>query len=141
MRRRILRTVIGLMGVLAAVGAAAGAESLGQDAAGALYDPGGRRDPFAPLVLNGRYVGQEGTRAFSAIRPELYGILWDPAGNSIALINDGEARVGDAVGGYRVEEIRKDAVVLRNGGEPVVLTISFESPVSGTSDLTGGEGQ
>jgi len=67
----------------------------------------------------------------------LYGILWDSAGNSIALINDTEVKVGDTVKGYRVTEIRQDAVVLTNGGEPVVLQIAFETPPSGTT--TGGE--
>ena len=58
----------------------------------------------------------------------LYGILWEPGGQSIALINDLETKVGDAVGGYQVKEIRRDAVVLVNGGEPVVLSISFDDP-------------
>ena len=106
----------------------------------ATYDPGGRRDPFAPLVVDGHYVTPQETRGFPGTKPELYGILWDPTGTSIALINDTEAKVGDKVGDYQVAEIRKDAVVLRNGGEPLVLTISFDS-AEGSSVPTGGGGQ
>jgi hypothetical protein len=69
----------------------------------------------------------------------LYGVLWDPGGKSIALINDGEARVGDVIGEYKVLEIRKDSVVLANGGEPVVLEIAYEqAPKSPSGAVTGG---
>ena len=105
-----------------------------------LYEAGGRRDPFMPLVVDGKPVNQQGGQGFSGARPELFGILWDPGGKSIALINDLEAKVGDKVGEYQVAEIRRDAVVLRNGGEPLVLSISF-GPAEGSSDLTGGEGR
>jgi hypothetical protein len=79
----------------------------------------------------------------AASKPVLYGILWDPGGQSIALINDAEVKVGDAVSGYRVKEIRQDAVVLINGGVPVVLEIAFEAPPSTLSPgaTTGGEGR
>ena len=75
-------------------------------------------------------------------KPVLYGILWDPGGNSIALINDGEVKVGDAVGEYLVKEIRHDAVVLENGGEPVVLRMAFDTPPSKLPPgaTKGGEG-
>ena len=106
-----------------------------------VYDPGGHRDPFVPLVRDGRLVGVAKPGGMTADRPVLYGILWDPDGRSIALINEMETKVGDTVAGYRVSEIRKDAVVLTNGGEPLVLMISFE-PLPGASGdtTTGGEG-
>ena len=93
------------------------------------YDPAGHRDQFIPLVRDGRMVGSVTGKLASALdQPVLYGILWEPGGQSIALINDLETKVGDAVGGYQVKEIRRDAVVLVNGGEPVVLSISFDDP-------------
>lgn len=96
---------------------------------GFYYDPGGHRDPFVPLVRDGRLVGmvKPGGSAGPS-QPTLYGILWDPKGQSIALINDGEAKLGDTIAGYQVKEIRKDAVVLSNGGEALVLQISFDAP-------------
>ena len=77
-----------------------------------------------------------------ATKPILYGVLWDPGGHSIALINDGEFKAGETVGVYEVLEIRHDAVVLSDGGEPVVLQITFDAPLSqGKRSATkGGEG-
>ena len=103
------------------------------------YDPAGHRDPFVALVRDGRLVGSvTQTGRVAADRPVLYGILWDPSGRSIALINDAELKVGDTVAGYRVAEIRQDAVVLANGGEPLVLTISFEEPSVAPGGTTKG---
>ncbi len=107
------------------------------------YDAGGHRDPFLPLVVNGRPVGWTVKPGVETSQPVLYGILWDPGGQSLALINDGEYRAGDTIGTYQVKEIRKDAVVLENGGEPVVLTIVFDAPSSKLSPDTtkGGQGR
>ena len=102
------------------------------------YNTHGRRDPFVPLVRDGRLVSVQGMFA-EATRPVLYGILWDPGGASLALINDAEVKVGDVIGTYRVAEIRPDAVVLNNGGAPVVLQISYDVPPK-TGGPKGGEG-
>jgi len=58
--------------------------------------------------------------------PTLYGVLWDPEGISIALINDEELQVGNMMGEYILKEIREDSVILMYGGEPLVLRISFD---------------
>ena len=104
------------------------------------YDSKGLRDPFVPLVRDGRLVGVEAGRRVNAARPVLYGVLWDPSGRSIALINDEEVQVGEQIAGYQLMEIREDAVVLKNGDEPVVLRISFEIPSDTASPgaTTGG---
>ncbi|MCI0561609.1 MAG: pilus assembly protein PilP, partial [Nitrososphaera sp.] len=93
------------------------------------YDEKGRRDPFVPLVKDGRLIASQSSRS-SGETPVLYGVLWEVGGRSIALINDVEARVGDMIGEYKVVEIREDAVVLESGGESVVLKISFDKPPS-----------
>lgn len=94
------------------------------------YDAKGRRDPFLPLVRDGQFVhvtGADSGFTSSLGATTLSGILWDAGGNSIALINGTEAKVGDSVDGYQISEIREDAVVLTNGGEPVVLQITFDA--------------
>jgi hypothetical protein len=125
-------------GVLAAAGwlhgpvyARAAADEPAPEGGSARYDSKGRRDPFSPLVRDGRLVGIVQTHAVQTSRPVLYGILWDAGGQSIALINDVEVKVGDTVGTYRVVEIRKDAVVLSDGREPVVLQLAFEPGAPG----------
>ena len=104
-----------------------------------VYDAKGRRDPFIPLVRNGQLInvtGQFGTLD----QPVLRGILWDPSGRSIALINDMEVNVGDLIGGYRVDAIRQDAVVLTvDGGEPLVLQLEFDLPDASSGTATGGK--
>ncbi len=92
------------------------------------YDAKGRRDPFGPLVRDGRVLSvvrvQENN---TGVLPLLYGILWDAHGNSIALINDQEAQEGDAVGGYTIKTIHERSVVLMmDTGEEVVLELTFE---------------
>ena len=103
------------------------------------YSAKGKRDPFVPLVRDGQLVSGAQSAAIESSAPMLHGILWDPYGQSIALINDLEAKVGDTVGEYQVIEIRHDAVVLSNGGEPVVLQINFDSPPSLPGTSLGGE--
>ena len=84
------------------------------------YDPQNQRDPFIPLVRQGKIESRQPVQA----TPVLTGILWDPDGNSIALINDSEVGVGDVVAGYQVVEIESAAVVLDRDGKHVVLEIS-----------------
>lgn len=93
-----------------------------------VYDAKGHRDPFIPLVKDGKLIGTQRGTPLDTAKPVLYGILWDPRGESIAMLNDTEVTVGDTVGIYEVLEIRKDAVVLSAGGDPLVLQIEFETP-------------
>ena len=106
------------------------------------YDLAGHRDPFVPLVQNGKVLTGPGAGGQGGgVKPVLHGILWDPGGQSLALINDGEVKVGDTIGGYRVDQIRQDAVVLSNGGESLTLQMLFDiSPkVSPKKNVRGGE--
>lgn len=125
--RRLLAGAV----LLAVAGLASAAEPLPQVEGLHLpyrYDPGTARDPFIALVREGRLIGGVPPGQTDMGKPVLFGILWDPGGRSIALINDVEVKVGDTVGPYRVTEIRPDAVVMNDGGEPLVLTIAFEEP-------------
>ena len=89
------------------------------------YQPN-TRDPFIPLIKDGKivvgYLSNQGKAT-----PVLNGILWDAGGQSIALINEDEVRVGDTVGEYQVEAIQQDAVILRYGEETVTLQLPFDS--------------
>ncbi len=93
-----------------------------------VYDAKGHRDPFMALVRDGKLIGTQKGTPLDTDKPVLYGILWDPNGQSIAMLNDTEVKVGETVGIYEVLEIRKDAVVLSAGGDPLVLQIDFETP-------------
>ena len=105
------------------------------------YDSKGKRDPFVALVRDGKIVGVPagGQTRVSTDLPVLVGILWDPGGRSLALLNEQEVAVGDTIDDFLVAEIRRDAVVLMRGGEPVVLEISFEEP-SAPEEPSGAKG-
>jgi hypothetical protein len=96
-----------------------------------VYDPKGRCDPFVALVREGRPVPCDSRPGAAAEAggpaPVLGGILWDPDGHSIALINGGEMKVGEMVDGFRVTTIRPDEVVLSRDKRQVVLRINFDS--------------
>jgi hypothetical protein len=105
------------------------------------YNAKGHRDPFEPLVRDGRIVGVVHQRRFvSTSKPVLHAILWDPMGTSFAIINNEEVRVGDVIESYRVVDIRQDAVVLKEGEEPLVLQITFDAPSSRRSSSAKEEG-
>jgi hypothetical protein len=108
------------------------------------YDAKGRRDPFVSLVRDGRYVAGFGSndRGLSGDLT-LRGILWDPAGTSIAMIDDVEVKVGDTIGSYQVADIQQNVVVLiTSGGERMVLELAFDASSSGLPPraATGGGG-
>jgi hypothetical protein len=96
-----------------------------------IYDSKGRCDPFVPLIRDGRLLPCDTNPNAAAQQsghvPALGGILWDPGGQSIALLNGGEAKVGDEVDGYVVTAIRKEEVVLTRGADRVVVRINFEA--------------
>lgn len=101
------------------------------------YEAENRRDPFVPLILNNRLTADSGQQMQDLGKPILYGILWDASGNSIALIDNLELKVGGMVQGYKVVAIRKDAVELEANGQSVELKIAFDA--QSTSAPKGGE--
>lgn len=95
------------------------------------YDAQGKCDPFVPLVRNGQLVPCRPQPPRATLT--LQGIVWDPAGESVALIDDREVKVGDRVDDYQVVEIRHDAVVLVREGTALTLTFSLEERVNGAT--------
>ena len=84
-----------------------------------VYDPGNRRDPFVPLT------GEENVSAASS-GVKLEGIIYDPGGQSIAILNGKTCHTGEVVGGANVVKILKDHVVISVGGEEKTLWIREE---------------
>src|SRR3989338_1149025 len=106
------------------------ADSPQLEAASVRYDAKDKRDPFVPLVRDGRMIAltEESSSSSPAdlSLPLLGGVLWDPAGRSIALLNDREQVVGDMVGSFRLVEIHQDHVVLEQEGRRVTLRMTFD---------------
>ena len=84
-----------------------------------IYDSHGRRDPFVPLVGAGiKYIPSVmeelagGTSQVSNEAFILNGILWDPNGKCIAVINGEICMVNDEIGKYRITAIKENMVIL-----------------------------
>lgn len=76
-----------------------------------VYDSKGRRDPFLPLVSSEGYlINAEPYSDASEVKVE--GIIYDPRGNSFAIINTQVVRIGEKVGAFEVLKIEKDKVTL-----------------------------
>ena len=93
---------------------------VGSVAGDVIHDRTGKCDPFVPLVREGKVVSCAPARASL----ELTGIVWEPDGTSLALINGTEARIGDVVEGYEVIEIHREFVPVVDNGERLVLMLS-----------------
>ena len=77
--------------------------------AGVAYDSGNRRDPFIPLT------GGDNSDASLSSGVKLEGIIYDPAGQSMAVLNGKTYQPGDVVGDATVLRVKKDYVVISIG--------------------------
>ncbi len=77
------------------------------------YESGGRRDPFVPLVtqkVKSTTDGLQGVQGIGDIILE--GIVWEPTGRSIAIMNGAIVKEGDRAGAVRIEKIEEKRVIL-----------------------------
>lgn len=75
-----------------------------------IYDSKGKRDPFIPLITDKvRFgVGMTGIETIDDITLE--GIVWDPAGDSFAIINGVIMREHEQVNNVRITKIASNAI-------------------------------
>lgn len=90
------------------------------------YASKGKRDPFIPLP----YVVSKASGPASLDEFRLEGIIYDPSKDSLAVINGKVLRQGENVGPYTIQEIRKNSVSLRKGGEIFTLRLKAKKPTS-----------
>ncbi len=86
-----------------------------------VYEDGGRRDPFVPLLGPG---GLKAQKMSGDIQME--GIIYDPPAGSMVLINGDFYKQGQSVLGATVISILKDRVVLLQDDEEKILWIREE---------------
>jgi len=86
------------------------------------YEKGDRRDPFISLV------GADGivARKFDASDINVEGIIYDPHGESMVLINGEFYKQGDNVKGANVITIFRDRIILGRSDEEKTLWIREE---------------
>lgn len=90
-----------------------------------VYDSGGRRNPFIPLVTpDGRLLKLESQGPDSGL--SLEGIIYDERGLSYAIVNGEIVKVSDKVGDYQVLKIEEGKVTLIKDGEATEVELKEE---------------
>ncbi|MDE2027118.1 MAG: hypothetical protein KGK03_00785 [Candidatus Omnitrophica bacterium] len=87
-----------------------------------VYDDHGKRDPFVPLVSSaGMIVTYDEDLAVNDL--VLEGIVTDPSGDNMAIVNGKIVKANDTIGPYHVEKIAFDHVEFLKGTEKFILKI------------------
>ena len=87
------------------------------------YDSQGRRDPFIPLVgPDGRVV--RNTLDISDFKIE--GVIFDPNGGSVVLIDGQFYKEGDNINGLNIISIMKDRVILAQSKQEKTIWLRDE---------------
>lgn len=89
------------------------------------YDDRGKRDPLSPVVsAEGAVLSYDGD--FNVSDLALEGVMLNPKGKNIAIINGRLFSTGDVIGDYTVETISQQRVVLIKGTERFELQLKKE---------------
>jgi hypothetical protein len=90
-----------------------------------VYNDHGRRDPFWPLVsTSGTILVYDESIEISDMTLE--GIIFDPQGERLAIINSKIVKVSDHIGGFLVSSIEQDKVILKKEETTFVLKLKKE---------------
>lgn len=89
------------------------------------YDDHGKRDPFWKLVSpGGGIMNFETDLLISDLTLE--GIIFDPSGKNLAIINGNVVKPNDKLGAFIISRIEKNEVILLKGQESFVLRLKRE---------------
>ncbi len=88
------------------------------------YTPQGRRDPFVPLVSPSGYLINLEEEENTVIRLE--GIMYDPKGDSMAIINGELLKVGETINGVVVSKIEPNKVVVVKDNQKIEIELRRE---------------
>ncbi len=89
------------------------------------YSDNGRRDPFWPLVSPSGAVLVYGENIDFADMT-LEGIIYDPRGERLAIVNGKIVKASDNVGGFAVISVEEERVVLQKDGKEFILQLKKE---------------
>jgi len=83
-----------------------------------------KRDPFVPLVSSAGYLLNLEPEDNSALK--LDGIMYDPHGDSIAIINGSLVRVGETIGDAVLSSIEQNKVIVIKDNQKVDIELRRE---------------
>ncbi len=116
MKQTCAKILVFLLSIIVVAGARASVRSF-------TYQDKGNRDPFISLVTqDGRVL--PGARPLSETgNIELEGIIWDPSGKSMAIINGKLVKEKQRIMNMQVLKIKKASVILQKGGKVMVINL------------------
>ncbi len=124
MQNKNLWILLAVIIVLSPLASYAGNSTSGKDAP-FIYDDHGKRDPFWKLIgARGSIVNYDND--IQASDMVLEGIMAEPGGESVAIINGNIIKVGDKLGLFVVKEIQANVVILEKGQENIKLQLKKE---------------
>ena len=77
-----------------------------------LYDPHGKRDPFAPLVTTTLKQSPGVLSVETLDDVGIEGVVFDPKKGSVVIINGSILKEGEEMGNLKVVQVRSDGVLL-----------------------------
>lgn len=89
-----------------------------------VYKIQGKRDPFVPLISPSGYLLNLEPQDDSTLRLE--GVMFDPKGDSVAIINGELVRVGETIGDAVLSNIEPDKVTVIKNNEKVEIELRRE---------------
>jgi len=123
-------------------GFAAAGVVLGLAAAASAYEAKGRRDPFVPLLTAAGTLREPLATASPSAKAggplRLEGIVHDPSGPSVAIINGTVWRVGELRDEVEVVAIEPSSVVVRHRGVQETLRLPVPAADAAAAGVTGG---
>ena len=90
------------------------------------YASEGRRDPFIPLVT-GEIIISLGLESVTTIEDiKFEGVIFDPSGESMAILNGEVVKEGDKPYNVEVVKIYENAITIKIHDEPYTIDLSEE---------------
>ena len=90
------------------------------------YESRGRRDPFIPLITKEGRVLTSYAKIASINDIVIEGILYDPRGGSVVIMNDFILKKGDNISDIIIESIEKHSVTLSFKGQEHTFNLKEE---------------
>ena len=87
------------------------------------YQSKGNRDPFISLVTKDGRILPGARTVTEGGDVELEGIIWDPNGKSMAIINGKLVKEKQRIMNMQVLKIKKASVILQKGGKVMVINL------------------
>ncbi|MBL7070659.1 MAG: hypothetical protein ISS26_00595 [Candidatus Omnitrophica bacterium] len=95
-----------------------------------VYKIGDRRDPFMPLVTGQKRLslGIDGIESVEDVKFE--GVIFDPYGNSVAVLNSEIVGEGDKINNVEIIKIMEKAITLKIHGETHTIDLEVEGGIN-----------